>query len=83
MKDIFNYNPKKWYDLVKKLSGKQINNIDFHLDEPSIKTVNDVINHLANIVHALPPLSTETLSLFPIVRMKAFPVYHQNISRRR
>ena len=50
MKDIFNYNPKKWYDLVKKLSGKQISNIDFQLDKHSIKTANDLRKHLAKIV---------------------------------
>ena len=27
MKDIFNYNSKKWYDLVKKLPGKQISSL--------------------------------------------------------
>ena len=65
MKDIFNYNPKKWYDLVKKLSGKQISDIDFQLDERSIKTANDLNKHLTKIVQALPPLSAETLESIP------------------
>ena len=82
MKDIFNYNPKKWYDLVKKkLSGKQISNIDFQLDEPSIKTANDLNKH--QIVQALPPLSAETLESIPHSQVKTFPINHQRISRRR
>ena len=60
MKDIFNYNPKKRYDLVKKLSGKQNGNIDFQLDKPIITTVNDVSKHLAKIVQALSPLFTDS-----------------------
>ena len=62
MKDIFNYNPKKWYELVKTLSGQQIINIDFQLDEPSIKTAHQ---HPTKIVQALPPLSTEALESIP------------------
>jgi len=66
---------------LKKLSGEQIRNIDFQLNEPSIKTDNDLNRHYLHFPQTLVSISHSQDENLPHISLKDIKKKINNLKR--